>query len=126
MDPDDLVFTRLSTIGTMDDPTIQTGADGYKADGDGFFDICFEFANGNLDRFDPGESVVYSVTGIAALTAASFDFACSGSDSGFHSAAHVQGIEPDGKNSGWVTAPEPSTLAVLAIGAAVLLRRRRP
>jgi len=126
MDPGALVFAKVSTIGTVDDPTIQTAADGYKANGDGDYDIAFEFTKAqSAGRFGPGEAVTYSLTGIAELTAGSFDFPSAGKSGGLPTAAHVQGIEPDGNNSGWVSVPEPTTLGVLAVGTAVLLRRRR-
>ena len=40
----------------------------------------------------------------------------------FPTAAHVQGIA--GGNSGWITTPEPTAIALLAIAGTILLRRR--
>jgi hypothetical protein len=53
------------------------------------------------------------------LTAASFDFLSTpaGGHGPYLTAAHVQSIGA-GEDSGWVTAPEPATLGILATGTA--------
>jgi hypothetical protein len=64
--------------------------------------------------------------------AESFNFlsAPDGGSGPFLTAAHVQGIGPRGDDSGWVTVPEPTGLALAGLGAAVLAggcwRRRWP
>ncbi|MGB2936607.1 MAG: PEP-CTERM sorting domain-containing protein, partial [Phycisphaerae bacterium] len=97
-------------------------------DGDGNYDILVAFADGELgNRFTAGDSIHYTVTGIAGLTAGSFDFlsAPSGGHGPFLVAAHVRSIGPD-EDSGWVATPEPASVGLLALGlgAVAALRRR--
>jgi hypothetical protein len=96
--------------GTFTPPTIQQQEDGYKADGDGKYDILLSFntSGGASAQFTSGDTLTYTITGVgvdAGLTAA--DFLCLSTPAGGHgpfdSAAHVQGIGNGG--SGWV---EPS------------------
>ena len=126
LDPDALSFTKVASVGTFDDPTLSTGVDSFLADGTGGrHDILLDFGNGPASkRFGVGESVTYDITGISSLMATSFDTGSAGA--GLPSAAHVQGIDPDGENSGWVTVPGPAPLGLLAVGAIGLRRRRRP
>jgi hypothetical protein len=128
LDPGDLVFSTPTKTGTFGDPTISLGADGFKAGPDGDFDIlvAFDIAPPG-DRFGAGDSVQYTITGIPTLTADSFDFLSAPSGGGpgpFPTAAHVQGIGPEGQASGWVTTPEPGALSLLLLGAGAALRRR--
>jgi hypothetical protein len=90
-------------------------------------DIAFDFSNAPPStRFGAGDSVRYTVSGIASLTANSFAFTNVGSNRALLSSAHVQGIAPNGDNSGWVTVPEPATLGAAGlIAASAMLRRRR-
>ena len=108
-----------------------------KADGDGFFDIEFDFTSANnANRFTEGETSVYNITG-TGVTLGAFDLLSTCGQGcgtgGFFSAAHVQGIPPNGSNSGWVGAtqgcrvncgppplltPEPGSLLLLGAGLA--------
>lgn len=134
LDPTQLSFAPVDTPGAT--PTaILTGVDAFKADGDGFFDILFDFPpppSGFDAKFTAGETVTYDITYIAAIGAQSFDFdsAGGGGRGPFPTAAHVQGIGPEGNESGWVTAvPEPSSIVVwglsLLAGAGFARLRRR-
>lgn len=129
LNPTLLVFSAPSKTGSFTDPTISQSVDAFKADGDGWFDIEIDFASGGgaATRFGPGEDVSYTITGIGSLTADSFDFLSSlgGGHGPFPTAAHVQGIGQTGADSGWITVPEPTSLALLSIGAIASLRRRR-
>jgi len=125
LDPAALTFTEVNRVGAFNSPNINRGRDIYKAAGDGYFDIEFAFATAKQDRFGPGESVTFTVSGIADLRADSFDFLSSGSSKGYPTATHIQGIGSESL-SAWATAPEPATLVLLiGGGATVLLRRRR-
>ncbi len=135
LDPDlkddlgDLTFTPLPKTGFFEDPIVSTLLNGYKADGDGYFDIKFEFSFQNGDsasihRFDDGDEGGFTITGIPSLTAGSFNFISepNGRNGEYETVSHVQGI---GEYSGWVGTPEPTTLVLLALGGVAMLRRRR-
>ena len=131
LDPTDLAFSAPTKTGTFADPTVSTGTDAFKADGDGNYDILVAFDNAPpANRFTAGDAVEYTITGIGSLTAASFNFlsAPAGGHGPYLTAAHVQGIGEDGEDSGWVTTPEPATVALVAGGLAwiALLKKRRP
>ncbi len=132
LNPLSLTFGPITKVGTFDDPSISTGVDGFKADGDGKYDLLFGFETSGKDggshRFGVGDSMSVDISGIASLTANSFNFlsAPDGGHGPFYTAAHVQGIGRSGDLSGWVTVPEPSSwlLASLGIGGCAALRRR--
>jgi len=95
----------LSAVGSS---SVSLGADMFKADGDGLYDILFGFPpppGAFADKFTAGESVVVRFS-LAGLTASDFDFSSApapGGGSGpFLSAAHVQGIGATGDDSGWI------------------------
>ena len=132
MDPSSLVFSNPIRIGSFELPSISAGANAFNGAGTGKYDLLFGFATSNsgdgAKRFTDGDTLTYSVSGIASLTANSFDTiaATGGSNGPFKSIAHIQGIGGDG--SAWIApepVPEPLTLSVLAAGGMLLLRRRR-
>jgi len=110
LDPTLLSFTRIGGSGPPASKIgIEQGTDGFKAGGDGLFDIWFDLPPpGN--RFQAGETLVYDITGIGVLTANSFNFLSTpvdDTDPGpFLAAAHVQDTGLDGGGSDWI-APEP-------------------
>jgi hypothetical protein len=124
-DPTQLVFGPITKVGSFDDPSISTAVDAFKADGDGKYDLLFAFATsgagGGIHRFGAGESMQLTISGIAGLVASSFNFlsAPDGGHGPYLTAAHVQSIGRAG-DSGWVTVPEPSGVALAALGAGVL------
>jgi hypothetical protein len=143
-DPTSLVFTPGSgddAVDILQTPLVDPSV--YKADGDGIYDIVFLFANAPpADRFNAGETVVYTVTG-AGITAADFDLFSTdtGGAGPYLSAAHVQGTDcvsgigcndtgsPDNEGSDWLGAvPEPGALALFSTSLIVAgaLARRRP
>jgi hypothetical protein len=125
MNAANLVFGTPTQVGTFAIPSIDKGTDAFKADGDGFFDLRFNFATAAPQRFGAGESITWPVTGITGLDATDFDFLSVGSNSGLPAAAHVQGIGANGEDSGWITVPEPAAGSLLLLGAALMGRRRR-
>jgi hypothetical protein len=129
-----LSFGGLVKGGSFDTPSISQGIDGYKADGDGEYDIKFGFTpGGNVSKtFTTGDSLKYTITG-TGLTAASFAFLSTpaGGHGPFYFAAHSQNTTGQGSGgSGWITGPEivpePSAalLGTLACLGAVFFRRR--
>lgn len=120
--------------------SIAVGANAFKADGNGDYDILFSFPSGPpADRLGGGLTSVYVISGVSGLDESDFNFRSVGSDKGhFLAAAHVQGIGTGGNLSGWVgdqggapgttPIPEPSTLAMALVGLGafgfVKLRRR--
>ncbi len=104
----------------------------FKADGGGYFDIRFDWGNGD---FGVGDFSTYTITSAcgACLHDTSFAFGSVGSNKGsFHTAAHVQSIGRDDQGSGWIgdsegVIPEPSTYLLLGSGMLGLAywRKRR-
>jgi hypothetical protein len=108
---------------------ISTGNNFFQADGDGRYDIFFDFPTmGGPGRFTQGETVIVDLTHTSPIDAASFNFDSlpSGGAGPFFAAAHVQSIL--GGSSGWISAttavPEPQTILLVLGGAAGLLFHR--
>lgn len=135
----DLGFTHLSGP----QATLISQADNaFRADGDGFFDILFQFQTAAGDgRFEAGETSIYTLMG-TGIDENFFDVLAEpgpgGTPGPFHAAAKVQGIGPTGAGSGWVgdgaappppppptEVPAPGTLSLLAAGLLALGVRRR-
>ncbi|HEY7087213.1 MAG TPA: hypothetical protein VH518_03930 [Tepidisphaeraceae bacterium] len=134
LNPNSLVFSAPTKTGTFADPTISKGVDAFKADGDGDYDVSFNFDNSPpANRFDAGDAVSYTITA-PGLTANSFKF-LSKPDGGagpYYTAAHVQGVGQNGGFSGWVApgpndvqTPEPASAVVIGLGLVPLLARAR-
>ncbi|MBX3117980.1 MAG: PEP-CTERM sorting domain-containing protein [Fimbriimonadaceae bacterium] len=89
------------------------------------FDFEMQFgtsnANGGLARLEPGESMSFFITG-TGLTESSFDVMSAGTAR--KAMIHLQGI-PGGQSGKLTPVPEPTSMAVLGIGALALLRRRK-
>ena len=136
-----LQFSFVSGSAGVTAPLPSLGEDSFKADGDGKYDILFQFSQTPSTSFGPNDYLVYQITGIPTLTSSDFVFMSSpaGGHGPFYSAIHVQGIASTsvgdtGSYSGWVspttytplTVPEPGSLAFMLAGAttAVCWRRR--
>ena len=65
----------------------------FKADGDGYFDIMFDFPQEEEERFTIGETVVYDITYVEPIDVYAFDFVSDtgGGQGTYHSAAHIGG-----------------------------------
>ena len=129
-----VAFTDIANVGLS---SLTLGFDCCKADGDGFFDMQFNFNNG---AFTSGESAVIDFSK-PGLKAEDFDFLSTGagnSPEGLATAAHVQGIGTNDEGSGWITGvdgngrnlPEPTSMlligaGLLGLGGVVRARRRR-
>ncbi len=146
IDPTALVFTFVSSTGGVGLPTISKGTDAFKADGDGLYDVFFEFPQPAASRLNGTDTSVWNVTCNPDCNLDASDFAALSSQTGnagpngpFHTAAHVQGITPD--CSGWVSdtvggsvsnpsgrcgaVPEPSTVLLFGAGLVGLTVVRR-
>lgn len=130
---DPLLDASLLSFSAVDDsastPTVTGSNDSYMADGDGFFDILFDFPPppGNFAaKFTGGESVVFDLTYTNAIDVSSFDFSSvmGGGAGTYQAAAHIQGIDSD-PDSGWVGVPEPGTALLLPLGLLGLAAIRR-
>ena len=139
LDPTNLVFSAPTKSRAFDTPLIGLATDSFKADGDGRYDILLDFTNGGPpNTFLGGDSIKYTISGIATLNALSFFYLSdpAGGHGPFTSAAHVQNTGGGGF-SGWITdgtgggpdIPEPSSVVLLLMGAVGLLgyrwRRRK-
>ena len=124
-----LSFGGLAKTGSFDTPSISQGVDGFKADGDGKYDIQLSFTTGgNASKtFTNGDSLKYTITG-AGLTANSFAFLSQpdGGHGPFYFAAHSQNTTGAGSGgSGWITGPatsgspipEPASAALAVLGS---------
>lgn len=124
-----LTFTLNSSSGSFTTPTINTGTDGFKADGDGYYDIQFDFATGGSGRFSGNDSITCTITGIPTLTAGDFAYPSlsAGGSGPFDAAAHVQGLY--GGSSTWiepgqtiiVPVPEPPASGYFLLGLGALV-----
>ena len=124
LDPTLLTFNVIDNSASI--PTsINTGANLFQADGDGLFDIDFEFppppGSPFSDRLTAGESVIYELVYPSAIDASSFDFLSEmgGGAGSYFAAAHIQSIGV-GSESGWIGAagpvPEPTTGLMIGLG----------
>jgi hypothetical protein len=118
LDATDLTINRTGGTGPVSSKiVIDTGTDAFKADGDGLYDILFNLPPpGN--RFEAGETLEFSITGIAALVVSDFNF-ISKPDGGagpYLAAAKVQSTG-NGSGSDWIAPPS----AVIPVPASVWL-----
>jgi len=124
LDVTKLSFTVVGTPGST--PNINTGKNAFKADGDGYFDIQFDFPpppGALVKKFTAGETVVYDITYTSAIDVLAFNYgsAPGGGAGTFLSAAHVQGIGPSDDDSGWIGTPVPEPATMLLFGSGLVV-----
>jgi hypothetical protein len=131
--PANLSFVEQTSSGAFTPPTINhtPGSKDYKADGDGYYDVDFEFAPSGADdyRFNAGDSVTYLITisGGSPLSASSFNClsAPGGGANVEYAAGHLQGVN-DGTASAWTAPiPEPASGALLFLATCLWAGVRR-
>src|SRR6185503_10467667 len=100
-------------VPTLSNGAITEGVNAFKADGDGKYDVLFQFSTTPGDSFTGGEQISYLITGITGLDAMDFYRFLSlpaGGHGPFFAAGHVQAISY-GEGSGWI-APSDSPAGV--------------
>jgi hypothetical protein len=128
--PSKLSFTPIGSTGTFMNPVITEGANNFKADGDGKYDIDLSFSTKAGKIFSTGDSITFDITSStygSSLDAADFDFLSKPSANGagpFLAAAEFQCTTTPSIRE-WVApsvvaTPEPGTFSLLGIGAAGL------
>jgi hypothetical protein len=136
LDPGGLGISASLLSGAFNVPaaaSLLVGANAYKADGDGKYDIkvIFESSDGTATRFTDGDSLrlTLTYTGAGTFNESSLIFpsAPDGGTGPFLAAAHINATGLDDSGSAWVAAvPEPSvTMNLLLAGSALLAIRRR-
>jgi hypothetical protein len=133
IDPTSLTFSAPTKVGIFDDPTINLGNNAFKADGDGLYDIRFDFSTSNGHDFGAGDSVSYIVTGPASMNADSFTYLSkpAGGVGPYYEAAHILSIGQGG-NSVWASpttgpgnpVPEPAAIVLGLVGGCAMLGAR--
>jgi hypothetical protein len=118
-------FSEAASVMT----TTSTSNNMFKADGDGHYQILFTYAS-STKAFTGGESQTYLISSsLGPITSANFNITGDGGTGPYLAAIHVQNTPNGGSGSGWVAGsvngdtitPEPSTMALAALGTMGLL-----
>lgn len=136
--PSSLIFSTMAVpVGSVELDEIHLGYNGYQADGAGEYDIRIDFGKSDPDKyFNANDQVEWTIS-MAGIDIFASDFnheslKVTEKDANL-AAAHIQGIGPAGKGSGWhgptlIPLPAPVYLGFaglgLAAGVSVIKRRR--
>jgi hypothetical protein len=126
LNPGKLSFKEVSSTGSFAVPSISEGANAFKADDQGKYDVYFAFSQKTAKEFDGNDSVTYDITS-SAFTLDAADFAALSTASGgcdqLLAAAEIMGIPTDcpggTTDTGWIApsgitpTPEPRTISLL-------------
>jgi hypothetical protein len=121
----DLGFALTANTGFSQAASVQTGADGFKADGDGVYDILFTYTM-STKAFTTGESQTYLISDSAGtIHASDFNF-LSTCDTGcgtggWLAAIHVQNTPNGGSGSAYVGGVVPDGGVTLVLLGSVLV-----
>ena len=136
--PGNLAFTYVSGTGSFAHPTIATGENKFKADGDGKYDVELSFSQKASKIFTAGDSITLDITSSSpGLNALDFDYLSKPSAGGagpFLAAEEFQCTTTPSITEwlapvGLTPVPEPGTISLFATGgalcAAALWRKSR-
>ena len=154
--PSALTAFSLTTLANPNSAfsTLQSGPNCCQADGDGKYDLLFNFNTANATRATDNTVYMFDLKNLGAggkLLAQDFDFlaAPGGGNGPFYAAAHLQGIGPQGNDSTWIAdsthptgdcpgctinpvdsnpVPEPMSMMLFGtgmVGVAQAIRKRR-
>src|SRR5260221_8298852 len=109
LNPASLAFAEIGSSGAFAAPNVLTGANAFKPDWDGKYDIMVNFGTSgdNASRFSGGDSITFSITGIAGLTPSDFLFANTPS-AGHETLLAAANIQTVGETVVIDTPPSPS------------------
>jgi len=113
-----LNFAQTGATGSFASPGVGVGTDSFKAPYDGKYDIMFSFSSAVGSQFSQGDSLSFSITGIAGLTASDFVYqnTASSGHGQLYAAANIQTI-----GQAVIVDTPPQTPGVPDGGATVLL-----
>ncbi len=120
--PTSLTFSFVGSSSGSDDWLIGTGANAYKADGDGMFDILFVHTGDQ--QFGPGDWFIYSISGIPVLTGWDFCYFSAPpppSPEPYYGPFKAVALFPCFQ---YIAVPEPSSVILVCVGLGILFGRR--